>query len=373
MTRHLPAEIGAPLADVDTPALLLDLDAFERNLRHLSARAATLGVRLRPHAKTHKSPVIALKQIALGAIGVCCQKVSEAEALVEGGVRNVLVSNEVVGRKKLGRLAVLARDANIGVCVDAPEHIDALSSAAQNYGVTLDVLVEIDVGAGRCGVQPGDAALALAQLVSRAKGLRFRGLQAYHGSAQHLRGFEERRLAIKGAVDKVQLTRQLLERHDLVCEEIGGGGTGTYAFEGSSGVYTDLQAGSYIFMDADYAKNLADDGKPVREFEHSLFVYATVMSTAVRERAVLDAGLKAVSVDSGMPRLAGRDDAEYFGASDEHGKLKVTSGNRSLTIGDKVKLIPGHCDPTVNLYDWYVGYRGERVEAIWPIARGPGA
>ncbi|HEY6334929.1 MAG TPA: DSD1 family PLP-dependent enzyme [Alphaproteobacteria bacterium] len=373
MTRHPPADIGVPLTDVDTPALLVDLDALERNLRHLSTRAASLGVRLRPHAKTHKSPVLALKQIALGAIGACCQKVSEAEALVQGGVRDVLVSNEVVGRRKLERLAALARDARIGVCVDAPEHVEALGSAARSYGVTLDVLVEIDVGAGRCGVEPGEAALALAEIVARTKGLRFRGLQAYHGSAQHLRGFEERRAAIAGAVEKVRRTTELLDRRGFHCEEIGGGGTGTYAFEGSSGVYTDLQAGSYIFMDADYAKNLDKDGKPVHEFEHSLFVYATVMSTAVRERAVVDAGLKAVSVDSGMPRLAGRDDAEYFGASDEHGKLKVAPGNRSLAIGDKVKLIPGHCDPTVNLYDWYVGYRGERVEAIWPIARGPGA
>ena len=373
MTPHPPAEVGTPLTDVDTPALLIDLDAFERNMRHLAARAASFGVRLRPHAKTHKSPVIALKQIALGAVGVCCQKVSEAEALVQGGVHDVLVSNEVVGFRKLERLASLAREARIGVCVDAVEQIAALGSVVQSYGVTMDVLVEIDVGAGRCGVQPGEAALALAQLVARTKGLRFRGLQAYHGSAQHLRSNEERRAAVASAVEKTRISAELLERRGFRCETVDGAGTGTYAFEASSGVYNELQAGSYIFMDADYAKNLGEDGKPVHEFEHSLFVYATVMSNAVRERAVLDAGLKAVSVDSGIPRVAGRDDIEFFGASDEHGKLKVAPGNRPLALGDKVKLIPGHCDPTVNLYDWYVGYRGDRVEAIWPIARGPGA
>lgn len=373
MTLRPPAEIGMRLEQVDTPALLIDLDAFERNLRRLAERAAALGVRLRPHAKTHKSPVIARRQIALGAVGVCCQKVSEAEALVQGGVSNVLVSNEIVGAGKLQRLAALAREARVGVCVDDADSVDALSTVAQSYGVTLEVLVEINVGADRCGVEPGPAAAALAERVARSRGLRFRGLQAYHGAAQHIRRFEERRAAIAAAVDKARATAELLTRHGLRCEDVTGAGTGSYAFEGRSGVYNELQAGSYAFMDADYAKNLDEGGRPVAEFEHSLFVYAMVMSKPARERAILDAGLKAVSVDSGMPRLADRQDAEYFGASDEHGKLRIAAGNQPLSIGDKLRLIPGHCDPTVNLYDWYVGYRGDRVEALWPIARGPGS
>lgn len=373
MTPRPPAEIGMTLEDVDTPALLVDLDAFERNLRRLAERATKLGVRLRPHAKTHKSPVIARKQMAFGAVGVCCQKVSEAEAMVQGGVLNVLVSNEIVGRRKLERLAALAREARIGVAVDDPDQVNALSDVAQSYAVTLDVLVEVDVGAGRCGVGPGESALALAEHVSRAHGLRFRGLQAYHGSAQHIRAFAERRAAIASAVEKARVTAELLARHGLPCEDVTGAGTGSYAFEGASGVYNELQAGSYIFMDADYGRNLGEDGKPVHEFEHSLFVYATVMSRTNTTRAILDAGLKALSVDSGLPRLADRADTEYVGASDEHGKLSVTPGNQPFAIGDKVRLIPGHCDPTVNLYDWYVGYRGNRVEALWPIARGPGS
>lgn len=372
MTRFPPAEVGTRLDDVDTPALLIDLDAFERNLRRLAERVQTMGVRLRPHAKTHKSPVIAKKQMALGAVGVCCQKVSEAEALVEGGVPDVLVSNEIVGRRKLERLAALARDARVGVCVDDPDNVMALGEAARSYRVTLDVLVEVDVGGGRCGVEPGEPALALAERVVRCRGLRFRGLQAYYGKAQHIRGHDERRTAIASAVEKAARTAALLAERGLPCEVVAGAGTGSYAFEGTSGVYNELQAGSYVFMDADYARNLDADGKPVRDFEHALFVYATVMSKPARERAVLDAGLKALSVDSGMPRLADREDAEYVGASDEHGRLVLADGNRPLVIGDKLRLIPGHCDPTVNLYDWYVGYRGDRVEAIWPIARGPG-
>ncbi len=372
MTSRPPAEIGMPLAEVDTPALLVDLEALERNLRRLGDRARELGVRIRPHAKTHKSPTIARKQIALGAVGVCCQKVSEAEALVAGGIGDVLVSNEVVGRPKLERLAALAREARVAVCVDEAENVAALGAAARAYGVVLDVLVEINVGANRCGVEPGEPALALAERVAGTSGLRLRGLQAYHGSAQHLRGYEERRTAIAAAALKAERTATLLKSRGLACEVVAGAGTGTYAFEGATGVYNELQAGSYVFMDADYAKNLAADGTPVREFEHALFVYATVMSKPSSERAVLDAGLKALSVDSGMPRLLGREDAEYVRASDEHGVLRLKESNRPLAVGQKLRLIPGHCDPTVNLYDWYVGYRGERVEALWPIARGPG-
>ncbi len=372
MIPRPPAEIGMQLAEVETPALLVDLEALERNLRRLAARAAELGVRLRPHAKTHKTAAIARRQVALGAVGVCCQTVREAEAMVAGGIADVLVSNEVVGRGKLARLAALAREARIAVAVDDAENVAALADAAQSYGAIIDVLVEVNVGGNRCGVEPGEAAAALAERVARAPALRFRGLQAYHGSAQHLRSHGERRAAIASAAEKTRATVELLRGRGLACADVAGAGTGTYDFEAASGVYTELQAGSYAFMDADYARNLDAEGKPVAEFEHALFVYATVVSRPAEERAVLDAGLKALAVDSGMPRLADRDDADYVRASDEHGVLKLAPGNRPLLVGDKLRLIPGHCDPTVNLYDCYVGYRGRRVEALWPIARGPG-
>jgi len=362
-----------PLEAVDTPALLLELDAFERNLRWLAAAVAGTLVRLRPHAKTHKCPAIALVQIAHGAVGACCQKVSEAEAMLSGGVTDVLVSNEIVGAPKLQRLAALARRARVAVCADDSGNVADLNEAALAQGVRLPVLVEVNVGADRCGVEPGEPALALARQIAGSRGLRFGGIQAYHGSAQHLREFAQRRAAIDAAVEKVRRTIDHLKHHGLACDVVTGSGTGTYRHEAGSGVFTELQAGSYIFMDADYARNLGEDGGATRDFEHSLFVHATVMSRPAKDRAVVDAGLKALSVDSGMPWVHGMPDVEYVRASDEHGTLTLHDPDRSLPVGDKVRLIPGHCDPTVNLHDWYVGMRDNRVEALWPItARGPG-
>jgi D-serine deaminase-like pyridoxal phosphate-dependent protein len=372
MTTRPPAEIGMPLDEVDTPALVLDLDAFERNLRRLPERIAGKPVTLRPHAKTHKCPVIALKQIALGAVGVCCQKVSEAEAMVHGGVPDVFVSNEIVGAAKLRRLAALARGARIATCVDDASQVAPLEAAARAFDVRLSVLVEVNMGGDRCGVESGEPALRLAEAIGRSQHLGFGGLQAYHGSAQHLRSFAERQGAIAQAIERAGRTRALLEANGIACPVVTGAGTGTFTLEAASGVYNELQCGSYVFMDADYGRNLDADGGPNREFEHSLFVWTTVMSRPTDDRAILDAGLKALSVDSGMPLLHGFDDGvEYARASDEHGKVLVKRPTNRLRIGDKLKLIPGHCDPTVNLYDWYVGVRDGRVEAVWPItARG---
>ncbi|MEW6146944.1 MAG: DSD1 family PLP-dependent enzyme [Pseudomonadota bacterium] len=368
-----PAQIGAPLSEIDTPALIIDLDAFERNLETMAAAVGKLGVRLRPHAKTHKSPIIAAKQIARGAVGMCCQKVAEAEVLVAGGVSDVLVSNEVVGLRKLERLAALARHARISVCVDDSIMVEQLALAAERAGVQIEVLVEIDVGAGRCGVRPGPAAVGLARQVAVSRFLSFGGLQAYHGAAQHLRTPDERRAAITGAANATSETLRALKDAGFQCRTIGGAGTGTFEIEGASGIWNELQAGSYIFMDADYAKNVADGARNASPFEHALFVVATVMSTASGERAVIDAGHKALSNDSGFPAVLGRPDLRYHRPSDEHGVLDFGSASSRLALGDKVTLIPGHCDPTVNLYDWYVGVRGfhtpnARVEALWPVA-----
>ncbi|MEZ5849369.1 MAG: DSD1 family PLP-dependent enzyme [Hyphomicrobiaceae bacterium] len=368
-----PAMPGMDLADVDTPALIVDLDAFERNLRKMADHVAKAGVRLRPHAKTHKSPIIGLRQMALGAVGLCCQKVSEAEAMVEGGIPDVLVSNEVVGARKLDRLAALARQARVMVAVDNPKAVEALGAAARKAGVTIGVLVEIDVGANRCGVSPGAPAVALATQVAREPGLRFDGLQSYHGRAQHLRTIEERRAAIDSAVSLTADTIAQLGKAGLACTVVGGAGTGTFELEAASGVYNELQAGSYCFMDADYARNKRGDGGPFDTFEHALFVHATVMSTPTEGRAVIDGGLKTFSFDSGPPLVHGLAGAIYERPSDEHGNLDVSACNVRPALGDKVQLIPGHCDPTVNLHDWYVGIRGmgtpdAKVECIWPVA-----
>jgi D-serine deaminase-like pyridoxal phosphate-dependent protein len=272
------------LDDIDTPALLVDLDAFERNLGRMAEAAKAAGVRLRPHAKTHKSPVIARRQVALGAVGVCCQKVSEAEILVDSGVDDVLVSNQVAGARKLERLAALARRARVGVCVDDAGNARDVSAAAVRFGAALDVLVEIDVGAGRCGVAPGEDAVALAAEVAALPGLRFAGLQAYQGAAQHLRGADERRAAIGRAGEMTRRTVAMLAEAGLACATVGGAGTGTYQIEAASGVWNELQAGSYIFMDADYARNQGEDGGPFDTFEHALFVFSSVMSHPAVDR-----------------------------------------------------------------------------------------
>jgi 3-hydroxy-D-aspartate aldolase len=366
----LPARSGIPLADVDTPALLLDLAAFERNLDRLDQSLAAFKVRVRPHAKSHKCPEIALRQMAHGAVGVCCQKVSEAEAMVEGGVMNVMVSNEVVGTGKIARLAALGKRARVSVCVDDMQNIADLDAAARSAGATLDVLVEVNVGANRCGVNPGQPVVELANRITAAKNLRFAGLQAYQGAAQHARTPAERRNAISKAAQQLRMTLEMLHEYGIKPDIITGAGTGTYLHEAGSGIYNEIQPGSYIFMDADYSRNLDEDGKPLRYFEQSLFVWTTVMSHAVAERAVVDAGLKALSVDSGMPLVADLPDVEFVKASDEHGVLRLPAQTK-LKVGDKIRLIPGHCDPTVNLYDWIVGVRGGKVESVWPVtARG---
>lgn len=364
MLQSPPAIPGMREEDVDTPALLLDLDAFEHNLDTMAALLAGAGVKLRAHAKTHKSTVIAHRQIARGAVGQCVQKVSEAEVLAWGGVQDILVSNQVMGAQKLARLMALTKIAKMAVCVDGDAQVAALEEAAAAANTRMTVLVEIDVGGARCGVSPGPEAVALAEKIDASKHLIFGGLQAYHGNAQHLRTQEERDAAIGATIEQTRRTVEQLRQRGLDCAIVGGGGTGTFMLEAASGVFTEIQAGSYALMDADYARN----GSPP-PFRHALFVLATVMSTARPGVAVLDAGHKAVPIDSGLPLVAGRPDLLAEGMSDEHCKL-VGSGDIPK-LGEKLRLIPGHCDPTVDRYDWYVGVRDGRVECVWPVdARG---
>jgi D-serine deaminase-like pyridoxal phosphate-dependent protein len=360
MTQRAPAAVGQKLDEVDTPALILDLDAFEKNLSTLQASVGGR-VRVRPHAKTHKCPDVAKRQIALGAVGSCCQKVSEAEALVEGGVGDVLITNEIAGAAKLARLAALSRKARLGVCVDNAENLAPLKAS----GADVDVYVEIEVGMKRCGVAPGAPAVALAREIVRL-GMRFGGLQAYHGRAQHIRTMEERHAVIAAAAEAVRMTKDLLQKNDIACPTVTGAGSGTYMFEVQAGVWDEIQPGSYAFMDADYARN--EWAAPLPRFEHALFVLTTVMSRPSAALAIVDAGLKASSVDSGMPGIWQRPGLEYTHASDEHGWVE---GKDLPRLGEKLLLVPGHCDPTINLYDWYVCVRKGVVEDLWPItARG---
>jgi 3-hydroxy-D-aspartate aldolase len=369
----IPALPGMAEADIQTPCLVLDLDALERNIRKMGDYAKAHGMRHRVHGKMHKSVDVAKLQERLGgAIGVCCQKVSEAEVFARGGIRDVLVSNQVRDPAKIDRLARLPKlGARTIVCVDMPDNVADLSAAAVRHGTTIECLVEIDCGAGRCGVKTTPEVVALAEAIAAAPGLRFSGIQAYQGAMQHMDNYADRKAKIDIAVAQVKDAVEALKARGIACDIVGGGGTGSYYFESTSGVYNELQCGSYAFMDADYGRILDKDGNRIDqgEWENALFILTSVMSHAKADKAIVDAGLKAQSVDSGLPVVFGRTDVKYVKCSDEHGVVEDAGG--VLKVNDKLKLVPGHCDPTCNVHDWYVGVRNGVVEVVWPVsARG---
>jgi 3-hydroxy-D-aspartate aldolase len=369
----IPALPGMSEADIQTPCLIVDLDAFERNVTRMRDHCAKMGVRHRVHGKMHKSVDVAKVQMALGgAVGVCCQKVSEAEVFVRGGIMDVLVSNQVRDPAKIDRLARLPLlGARTIVCVDDLANVADLSAAAVRHGTTIECLVEIDCGAGRCGVTTTPAVLQIARAIAAAPGLKFSGLQGYQGAMQHMDNYDDRKAKIDIAVAMMRDAVDTLAAEGLNCDIVGGGGTGSYYFEGNSGVYNELQCGSYAFMDADYGRILDKDGRRIDqgEWENALFILTSVMSHAKADKAIVDAGLKAQSVDSGLPVVFGRTDVKYVKCSDEHGVVADPDG--VLKVNDKLRLVPGHCDPTCNVHDWYVGVRGGVVEALWPVsARG---
>jgi len=355
---------GDPLARVDTPSLVLDLDAFEANLRAMQAWADRHGVALRPHAKAHKCPEIARRQLALGARGVCCQKVSEALPFVAAGIDDIHISNEVVGPAKLALLAQLARAARVSVCVDDAGNLADISAAMAQAGAQVEVLVEVDVGQGRCGVSETATVVALARQAQALPGIAFGGLQAYHGAMQHLRGHAERAAASARAAEAAAGHARQLRAAGIACDRITGAGTGSAEFDAASGVFTELQAGSYAFMDGDYGAN---DWSGPLAFRHSLFLLSTVMSAPAAGRAVVDAGLKSTTVECGLPRVAGRPELHYAAANDEHGVLKLAA-DAAVRLGETLLLLPSHVDPTFNLHDSLVAYRDGVVEAVWDIA-----
>jgi len=370
---NVPAAIGMDEAEIQTPCLVVDLDALEHNIIKMGKLAKDMNVRHRVHGKMHKSVDVALLQERLGgSCGVCCQKVSEAEAFVRGGIKDVLVSNQVRDPAKIDRLARLPKlGARTICCVDDIDNVADLSAAAVRHGATIECLVEIDCGAGRCGVTSTADVIAIAKAIDAADGLTFSGLQAYQGAMQHLDRFEDRKAKIDVAVAMVRDAVDGLKAEGLECDIVGGGGTGSYMFEGGSGVYNELQCGSYAFMDADYGRILDQNGNRIDrgEWKNSLFILTSIMSHAKADKAICDAGLKAQSVDSGLPFIYGRDDVDYVKCSDEHGVISDPTG--ALKVNDRLKLVPGHCDPTCNVHDWYVGVRGGKVETLWPVtARG---
>ena len=406
--RSPSAVVGGDVAAIDTPALVIDLDAMQRNIARMAAFARQHGLALRPHAKTHKSGRIAKLQIEAGAVGVCVQKLSEAEALAAAGVSDIFISNEIVDQAKLTRLAALARRITLAVAVDSTLGVERLAAALKAAGthgvVNVDVFVEIDVGQGRCGVAPTAAGGLARQIVSHGAnagmgagagadpgagagvgvgvgaapgGMRFAGLQAYHGNAQHLRGAHEREVAVRHAASSVRAALASITSAGINCPLVTGGGTGSFAFDAVSGVYGELQPGSYVFMDSDYANNEAPEAALAGpRFEHALFVKSQVISRGF-SHAVVDAGHKSHAIDSGMPQVWQRA-LDYSNGGDEHGILQPRIGaavDVLPQLGETVWLVPGHCDPTVNLHDQYVavqgGLAGGTVVAAWPVdARG---
>ncbi|MGL6208448.1 MAG: 3-hydroxy-D-aspartate aldolase BhcC [Paracoccaceae bacterium] len=369
----IPALPGMDEADIQTPCLVLDLDALERNIKKMGDFARAHGMRHRVHGKMHKSVDVALLQERLGgSVGVCCQKVSEAEVFARGGIKDVLVSNQVRDLAKIDRLARIPKlGARAIVCVDDIANVADLSAAAVKHGTEIECLVEIDCGAGRCGVKTTPEVVAIATAIAGAPGLKFAGIQAYQGAMQHMDLYADRKAKIEVAVAMVKDAVDTLAGLGIGCDIVGGGGTGSYYFEGTSGVYNELQCGSYAFMDADYGRILDADGRRIDqgEWENALFILTSVMSHAKADKAICDAGLKAQSVDSGLPVIFGRTDVKYVKCSDEHGVIEDTAG--VLKVNDKLRLVPGHCDPTCNVHDWYVGVRGGKVEVVWPVsARG---
>ncbi len=355
--------IGQSVAAIDTPALVVDLDAMERNLAHMAAYARAHGLRLRPHAKMHKSAELARLQMAHGAVGVCVQKTDEALVLARAGVTDIYISNEVIAPAKLQRLAQAVRtlpDTRFGIAVDSAAGVLRLAQALEAAGVggqeRLDVYVEVDVGQGRCGVPPGEPAVDLARLIALHPVLRFAGLQAYHGRAQHLRDPGERAKAIGEAAWAAALTRERLQAAGFAVPLITGAGTGTFALETASRIWGEVQVGSYLFMDADYARNESAPLAPV--FEHALFIKTQVMSRST-QHAVCDAGHKSHAIDSGLPAVWSPSGLVFANGGDEHGLLRTAHAGHPLpNLGDTVWLVPGHCDPTVNLHDVMLGVRG---------------
>ena len=368
--------VGRSVNAIDTPALVVDLDMMERNLRTMKAFAAQHHVMLRPHAKMHKSAELAKLQMAAGAVGVCVQKTSEAEALVAGGVYNIFISNEVIAPAKLERIAALTRllipvGGKLAICVDSLEGIKRMAASmnegrlASGIASSIDVFIEVNVGQNRCGVEPGSPAVLLALEIRKHPALNFAGLQAYHGKAQHMRSASDRQSAIDSAIKAINHTRQLIEAAGIKVGLVTGGGTGTALLEATSKLYGELQAGSYLFMDADYAANEQAVGQP--SFKHALFVKTQVISVHAHH-AVCDAGHKSHAIDSGLPTVhafSSRSALDYLNGGDEHGILKPAAGSTRLpSLGSMLWLIPGHCDPTVNLYNAMIGVRGGLLRGV---------
>lgn len=352
--------LGAQKEELDTPCLIVDLDVLEGNINRMAEDFRGMPAKLRPHFKTHKTPIIARKQLNAGAIGITCAKVGEAEVLAEAGIGPILIANQVVGEPKVTRLINLAKHCDITIAVDDPINVRHLAEVARSKGVRLNTVVEVNVGNNRCGTEPGEPALKLAREVLGYKSLKLRGLMGYEGFCQMVTKLEERRSKTEAAMHKLVSTRDLLVDKGLPVEIVTAGGTGTHMISGRFPGVTEIEAGSYVFMDANYST-----AEGLEKFGYALTVLTTVLSVPRLGTAICDAGLKTVTFNHGNPvvKVPG---VEYIRPSEEHGALKVTDA--MLRVGDKIELIPTHCCTISNLHDNFYCLRNDELEAVWKIA-----
>jgi D-serine deaminase-like pyridoxal phosphate-dependent protein len=352
--------IGSEKSEIETPALLIDLDVMEANIQRMSDYFRGRDSQLRPHAKTHKCPIIAHKQIAAGAIGVCCQKLGEAEVMVDGGVRDILITNEIVEPSKIERLVSLNRYANVKVAVDNIHVARATADIAKRHEVKQRVVVEVDVRNMRCGAPPGRPAVDLAKEVAEMDGLDFRGVMGYEGPFLDVPDSDQRRAGARELLTRLMDTVDMITKEGVGVEIVSAGSTGTFNIAGEFPGITEVEAGSYVFMDSTYRK-LERLG-----FNCSLSVLATVISRPIPERVIVDAGWKSITPEFGMPEVKGMENAKLARLSEEHGVINADP-SADLNVGDKIELIPSHCCTTVNLHDSYYGIRSGHVETMWPI------
>jgi 3-hydroxy-D-aspartate aldolase len=359
--------------DLPTPCLVLELDRFDANLEKMSRFTRERGIALRPHSKTHKCVSVAKRQMQKGAIGICTATIAEAEVMIRGGLRGLLITGEMVGEPKISRLIRIVSEApETMVVVDNGENVDDLQRSASRAGIQLTVLIDLDIGQNRTGIQPGEPALQLAQRIGQSKNLELKGICAYAGHAAHVVGFEQRRKASRAALEQALAAREMLVKHGHRVDILSGASTGTYNIDSDIDGMTEMQSGSYVFMDVEYRRIGGQSGSVYEDFAPALYVLTTVIHRSGK-KAIVDAGIKALATDRSFgPEVFGMNNVTYEFAGDEHGRLIVN--DEPIRLGDRLRLITPHCDPTVNLYDRFFCVRGDVVEDEWPImerAAGP--
>jgi len=346
--------------NLETPALLLDLDLMEKNISRMSDYFSSRSAKLRPHVKNHKTPIIALKEIDAGAVGVAVAKLEEAEVMAWSGIHNIMIMNQIVTEEKIDRLLSLSKHAQVIVAVDNQDNVSKLSSMARSRGLSLDVVIEVDIGHHRAGVKPGKDALVLAQKVVSTRNLKFRGLGGYQGHVSLIIDPKERKIEDEKSCEKLVSTRDLIEDNGIPVEIVSAGGTGTYNYTGNYRGITEVQAGSYVTMDVGYLDCGID-------FACALSILTTVSSTPSEDRAILDAGLKSITTNQGLPRAKGLEGIEITKLSAEHTHLKLEPRHTPLKLGDKVEVYPSDTDTTINEHSQFYGVRDGEVEVVWPI------